>query len=387
MKKIAFLVQKEFLSVHYGVRNYFATIKNVCSKQYVVDYLLCEQTESGVEWYLCDVENNYVLSKEKLEGIEFNEKSKSLITFKTLQSFLKSNTSVSSMPRQFMRCVGGDLEIERYDLVIITNPWTVNFEFRIPAKKLVGIVYDLIANQYSLTKSTLDFTWAYQHHRGYKYYNKHCDEIYAISEIIAEQYQEYYREESCKYFPPFPPYPFKDAIYNGEKKERAILLAAPFDPRKGIAQMPQLINGISEYLDTLYIYGMPRCSEDIFNQFFKSLKVKKIIYYPFIDSQELIKLYKKCILLLFPSLEEGLGFPIIEAQVCGCRVVTTNKKPMNTLCMTGSYVLKNDVSSDIKELKEILNEKNFDYKKLSREANQRFSYNKLLAMIKDLVVS
>ena len=33
--------------------------------------------------------------------------------------------------------------------------------------------------------------------------------------------------------------------------------------------------------------------------------------------------------LLFPSLAEGFGWPLIEAQACGCSVITTNEPPMN----------------------------------------------------------
>ena len=32
--------------------------------------------------------------------------------------------------------------------------------------------------------------------------------------------------------------------------------------------------------------------------------------------------------LLFPSWEEGLGWPLLEAQACGCRVFTSNRPPM-----------------------------------------------------------
>ncbi len=47
-----------------------------------------------------------------------------------------------------------------------------------------------------------------------------------------------------------------------------------------------------------------------------------------VDNEELGALYSAAELLLFPSLEEGFGWPIIEAQACGCRVVTTGKAPM-----------------------------------------------------------
>jgi len=47
-----------------------------------------------------------------------------------------------------------------------------------------------------------------------------------------------------------------------------------------------------------------------------------------VSNQILCQLYSDAELLLFPSLEEGFGWPIIEAQACGCRVVTTQKAPM-----------------------------------------------------------
>jgi glycosyltransferase involved in cell wall biosynthesis len=47
-----------------------------------------------------------------------------------------------------------------------------------------------------------------------------------------------------------------------------------------------------------------------------------------VGNDALAALYSGAELLLFPSLEEGFGWPIIEAQACGCRVLTTDKDPM-----------------------------------------------------------
>jgi glycosyltransferase involved in cell wall biosynthesis len=46
------------------------------------------------------------------------------------------------------------------------------------------------------------------------------------------------------------------------------------------------------------------------------------------SNEELRALYSAADLLLFPSLHEGFGWPIIEAQACGCPVVTSNRAPM-----------------------------------------------------------
>jgi glycosyltransferase involved in cell wall biosynthesis len=39
-------------------------------------------------------------------------------------------------------------------------------------------------------------------------------------------------------------------------------------------------------------------------------------------------LYTGALALLFPSLEEGFGWPILEAQACGCPVITSARSPM-----------------------------------------------------------
>jgi glycosyltransferase involved in cell wall biosynthesis len=43
--------------------------------------------------------------------------------------------------------------------------------------------------------------------------------------------------------------------------------------------------------------------------------------------------------LLFPSLDEGFGWPIIEAMASGCPVITTNKAPMNEVGGLAAYYI------------------------------------------------
>lgn len=49
------------------------------------------------------------------------------------------------------------------------------------------------------------------------------------------------------------------------------------------------------------------------------------------DNEGLHALYARAECLLFPSLEEGFGWPIIEAMSAGCRVITSNRPPMNEI--------------------------------------------------------
>jgi glycosyltransferase involved in cell wall biosynthesis len=55
------------------------------------------------------------------------------------------------------------------------------------------------------------------------------------------------------------------------------------------------------------------------------------------SSEELQSLYSHALALLFPSLEEGFGWPIVEAQACGCPVITTARAPMNEVAGAGDH--------------------------------------------------
>ena len=50
---------------------------------------------------------------------------------------------------------------------------------------------------------------------------------------------------------------------------------------------------------------------------------------PGIRDEDLRALYSTAAMLLFPSLDEGFGWPIIEAQACGCPVLTSGRPPMD----------------------------------------------------------
>lgn len=53
-----------------------------------------------------------------------------------------------------------------------------------------------------------------------------------------------------------------------------------------------------------------------------------LISFPSVTNPELEALYNLAEGLVFPSWEEGFGWPIAEAQACGCPVFTSNRAPM-----------------------------------------------------------
>ena len=59
--------------------------------------------------------------------------------------------------------------------------------------------------------------------------------------------------------------------------------------------------------------------------------MKEVIVFKEVTNAKLISLYQNAEALVFPSICEGFGWPIIEALICRCPVVTTNAAPMNEI--------------------------------------------------------
>ncbi len=55
--------------------------------------------------------------------------------------------------------------------------------------------------------------------------------------------------------------------------------------------------------------------------------------------REVEALYTGATLLLFPSLQEGFGWPILEAQSCGCAVATSDRDPMREIAGEAAILL------------------------------------------------
>jgi glycosyltransferase involved in cell wall biosynthesis len=70
----------------------------------------------------------------------------------------------------------------------------------------------------------------------------------------------------------------------------------------------------------------------------------RVVEVPNASSELLEVLYNGAITLLFPSSYEGFGWPIAEAQACGCPVICTKREPMTELA--GNAALTRDIEDE-----------------------------------------
>lgn len=55
---------------------------------------------------------------------------------------------------------------------------------------------------------------------------------------------------------------------------------------------------------------------------------------PYVDDHLMVRLYQFCAAMVYPSLYEGLGLPLIEAQACGAAVLASDVGPMREIVET-----------------------------------------------------
>lgn len=83
----------------------------------------------------------------------------------------------------------------------------------------------------------------------------------------------------------------------------------------------------------------------------QNLKVDYTNVYGLTD-EEIIHEYKDADIVVFPSLYEGFGMPIIEAQAIGRAVITSNRAPMNWVAGNETALLNNPL--DVYEYRNLI---------------------------------
>ncbi|AFJ45616.1 glycosyltransferase family 4 protein [Shimwellia blattae] len=74
---------------------------------------------------------------------------------------------------------------------------------------------------------------------------------------------------------------------------------------------------------------------------------KRVRFTGRVTNEELAELYKGAVFLLFPSLYEGFGLPVIEAMSCGTPVITSNSTSLPEVAGDAALLVNPEKVSDI----------------------------------------
>jgi glycosyltransferase involved in cell wall biosynthesis len=115
---------------------------------------------------------------------------------------------------------------------------------------------------------------------------------------------------------------------------------------------------------------------------------RRVIKIGFVDEDDLPKIYNLADLLLFPSLYEGFGLPILEAQACGCPVLTSNVTSCPEVAGDGAHIVDPYSVDEIRDgILKIIKDNNYKEQLIKKgfENIKRFSWEKSARKILELI--
>lgn len=167
-------------------------------------------------------------------------------------------------------------------------------------------------------------------------------------------------------------------------KNKYILSVATLNKRKNIPELIKAFEAISDKypeLKLVLVGGMGNENRE------KLTKHSNIIFTGYIPDEEIPILYKNALLYVFPSLYEGFGTPIIEAQYSGCPIVCSDISVFREIAGNGAEFCKPDAQSISKKLEYLIKNTNIREKliKYGYANVRRFSLENVSKQLKNII--
>lgn len=241
------------------------------------------------------------------------------------------------------------------DIIIFTN--TLTPFYKIPNKKYYPVLHDLWAYK---SPETVTFIQSLYTRIVIASIKNTYEKIITVSETIKQEIVDFFNcsEEDVNvvynYFSfgekPVLDYSKEEQLkilskYNIESK-KYILSVATLNKRKNI---PMLIDAYSLLDSDIKLVLVGKASSESFN-----CNNQNIIFTGYLSDDELKVLYKHAFLYVFPSVYEGFGIPIIDAQAFGIPVICSNIPVFKEIAGKGAEFCELNILDVVKKIKTIL---------------------------------
>lgn len=152
-----------------------------------------------------------------------------------------------------------------------------------------------------------------------------------------------------------------------------LFYAGSISPRKNLLRLLKAFNLIKNKIPhVLVITGNSRLKSKLIIKYISEHLKYRVKILGYISEEELIALYNTADICLYPSLYEGFGLPILEAQACGCPVITSNISCMPEVAGKGAILVN---PYNVKKIADAIEKLIFD-KKLKNKIIKNGKKNK-----------
>lgn len=212
------------------------------------------------------------------------------------------------------------------------------------------------------------------------------------------------KADLMKFFPSISPENIR-VIYNGVdlvyrplgKDETQLQRICPFsskeyvlyvgDRRSSYKNFNLAVNACKLTNRPLVIVGGGPLSEKENQVLFNTIGKNKFKILLGINNEQLNLIYNHAFCLMYPSLYEGFGIPILEAQRAGCPVISTNKSSIPEVAGQGAILLEDVTEFQIADAVKLLENNSIFTDDLIQKGHQnagQFSWDKCYQQTKQL---
>ena len=126
-------------------------------------------------------------------------------------------------------------------------------------------------------------------------------------------------------FYPMPPSESRAVCRRLGVEDEFIFFVGTLEPRKNLLTLVRAFERITSSHVQLVIAGHRGWLSDDLMDYLRDNEVReRVLFTGHLPDEDLRALYSSCRLLVYPSLYEGFGLPLLEAMACGAPVVTSN---------------------------------------------------------------
>lgn len=191
------------------------------------------------------------------------------------------------------------------------------------------------------------YTWQdrMMYNQKWKYACQHADKIIAISECTKRDVMEFYKvpeEKIDVVYQPVSPIYYEAPEAKERQETPYMLYVGSVNSRKNLLGIVKALEMMPKDIQIpLVVVGNGREYKQQVQRYVKQHGLEHLIVWKgSVNGEQLRKLYTHAELFVYPSYYEGFGLPVVEAQLCGCPVVTSNVSSLPEA--GGPYALKAD---------------------------------------------
>ncbi len=195
----------------------------------------------------------------------------------------------------------------------------------------VVTIHDLIFLRYPEFYKPLD---RYIYKKKFRYACKTADQIIAISQqtkadiiqffgIAEQKINVVYQPVHQRFFNALNKEDLNEVKRKYQLPHEFILNVGTIEPRKNLLTVLETM--VAENLDyPLLVIGQPTSYLKTINAYIAKHPRLKVIFLRNVTNEELNAIYRMAKMVIYPSVFEGFGLPVVEALACGTPVVTSN---------------------------------------------------------------